>query len=151
MTTIRSISGIPDETWQAAKQEYPNVSKKIKQLIEKDLQIKDQEKDLKLDLLKNSELTKKQKKVAQSIISTGSIDKNSAQLGTVLSKHFSDSEYKQKCRNAIVESENVPFEADGYGIKGVDTVCKCGASNSVENLRRNDFECKQCGRRLYDI
>jgi len=152
MTTVRTISGIPDETWEKAKDEYTTVSGKIKELLEQDLRVQEEKQKENIDLLKNSDLTNKQMKVAEHIMSKGGTEKNSTQVNKVIAKQFSDNKYRSKCKKAIINDENVPFVKHGRGIKSRETVCPdCEASNPLKVLRKTGFECANCGKRLYDL
>lgn len=152
MTTIRTISGIPDDTWEEAQKEYTNTSKKIKELLEKDLRLKTNEKSQQIDLLKNSDLTSDQIEAVREVMTTGKVNKNETQLGKILAKHFSEDSSRKNCKKAIVNSEKVPYESDGRGIKGKEVCCpKCGSSTFLKGLRKNNFDCFKCGARLYDL
>ena len=152
MANIRTISGISDDTWEQAQNEYDNVSGKIKELLKKDLRIEDEKQENYIDLLKNSDLTNKQLKVAKDLIRKGSLEKTEAQLGTVLNKYFETNEHKFECKKALRESGSVPFEKKGRGLKAVEVVCpECEAKVSLNLLRKTGFECAGCGKRLYDI
>lgn len=152
MTTMHTISGIPEDTWEDAKNEYDNVSKRIKQLLQKDLRTQQEQKDQKIDLLKNSDLSSDQIKVAREMIKCGSLEKTSAQVAKIINDHYTDDDYKNKCKKALRESDAVPFEKSGSGLDAIETKClSCGASNPLKVLRKKEFKCAGCDKRLYDL
>lgn len=152
MTNVRSISGIPQDLWDEAKQEYGNVSNGIKELLEKDLRQNQEQDQNHLDLLKKSDLTNKQIKVAKDLLTRGSKDKNGAQLGNVLRKYFTDDDYRDRCKRSIIESEYLPFERDGDGIRSSYVECEnCESELYLAALRKFDFECLDCGVRVFDV
>jgi hypothetical protein len=152
MTDIRTISGIPDDLWEDAKTEYDNVSNRIKELIRQDLKSEDDDSSDKVDLLKNSELTTKQVKVARKILTSGQVDKNESQLGQLIAGFYTDQGYRSKCKQALIDCDSFPYHADKGGIESEELQClKCEASLFVSGLRNNEFECPKCDARLFDV
>lgn len=152
MSQVRTISGIPDDLWQDAKDEYDTISGGIKDLLEEDLRTDDGENGEAADLLKNSELTNKQIKLAEDLMKNGQIEKTPAQLGNKLANHFADKDYKEKARKNVLESDVVPVEKSGKGTKGGKIECpKCQIGFNLAALRNAGFECPKCEVRLYDI
>jgi len=153
MTDIRTISGIPDDLWEDAKTEYDNVSNRIKELIRQDLKCEDDDSSDKVDLLKNSELTTKQIKVARKILTSGQVDKNESQLGQLIAGFYTDQSYRSKCKQALIDCDSFPYHAHKGGIKSSDISCpNCDvASLTVKLLRKKDFTCPDCDARLFDV
>jgi tRNA(Ile2) C34 agmatinyltransferase TiaS len=152
MTDIRTISGIPNKTWNEAKTEYDNVSNKIKELLEQDLRSEEDEDTGKVDLLKNSSLQRKQIKVARKILTEGQVDKNEQQLGQIISTLYSDDDYRTKCKQALINCDNFPYEKHKGGIRNQEMRCpECDAGIYVSGLRENNFRCVKCDARLFDV
>lgn len=150
MTNIRTISGIPEPLWKQAQKEYVNTSKKIKELLEEDLKGNQEQDDM--DLLKNSGLTADQRKVAEDVMTSGQKDKNESQLGKIISKHYTDKQHRSKCKSALTNDENLPYESDGRGIKATEIDCrKCDAVVSFSAAKKSDWVCPNCDSRFYDL
>jgi len=70
----------------------------------------------------------------------------------LINQYYSDKDYKKRCKRALRENDNVPFERDGDGLEAIETKCpECGANNPLKALRKLNFECAKCSKRLYDV
>jgi len=152
MTKVRTISGIPDDLWEDAKNEYDTISGGIKDLLEKDLRTDQSENDGKINLLQNSDLTNDQIKLAKDLMTNGSLEKTPAQLGNKTDKYYTDKDYKSTARKKIFRSDVVPIEKQGKGTAPSEIECPgCGSKANLGVLRQVNFDCPSCDKQLYNL
>lgn len=155
MSNVQTIS-IKDkyqDDWEKAKEQYDNVSGKIMQLIREDLDRIDDEQTEKetYDLIRNSDLTDIQKKVAFKLIKQGVKEKNSQQWLNFTSGIIDRKDHKKKCRRAIVDSDKLPYESMGReGLQDYAFPCECGADITVRVLsNKTNGHCPNCDARIF--
>lgn len=152
MTNTQTIS-IDEDLWDDAKETYDNVSGKISELLDEDLE-RNSDKQRPADIIKNSSLTDRQKQVAKEMIKEGISEKTGTQMSSFLeSKGFNRSDYRRKFKNAIDIDEKIPFEKgeDRGSVQATDYLCDCDCVMTPKTLSQNDGECLTCGRRIVDL
>lgn len=152
--TLRTISGIPDKLWEKFGDNYDNRSKRIRELIQEDLQeLEDNpEKIPEPTPIENADMTPTQKKAVRQLLKDGIKEKNDQQFRSYMERFYSQKEHKKHLKAKIDAEDDIPYKLDGTGIESTDIKCKgCGVENPVKAWSKIDFTCRNCGLKVIDV
>jgi len=149
MTKTRNISGIPDDLWAKARNQYGDqkISENIKRLLEKDLKNKDAD-EKKKPILTDTELLDKQKKIVRRLVEKEVDSFNIQQWRKFLNGFYTRKDYKRKASNEISINGRTPYEVKNGGLKSAEFGCVCGASITLAAYNNKEVGCPNCGRHL---
>lgn len=142
---------IDDEVWKHYKRKVDNMSREVQNFMLRELG--EEEVKEKLDLIKSSDLTSKQKKLASGILENGERENSVNDITQFCRKRniYERSDHIKSALKALSNLRLLPFSFENGSLIVKRLRCKCGAKNSALAIWKNDGVCFGCGRRIFDV
>lgn len=152
MKVRKNITVNPD-VWSQAEEKYGhgNVSKKIEELLEEDLDTEKTPDDI--NYLSHTNLTDRQKRLVRELIRQGKGEASFQEIHAVCRDKgiYSRKDYIRDAVEKIDNDGGTGYRREGEKLLAQSIRCGCGSEVSVSALGSTSGECPKCGAELVDL